>query len=80
MGFWGAVFGWLVMIAYGYSLFAKPEWHFDFDRRIPQLTTLSQWWMKKGYPEWLLIGIRFIIITTILILFLNMTIRLYQNG
>ena len=80
MEFWGAVFGWLITIAYGYSLFARPEWYFDFDRRIPQMQALTQWWFRKGLPEWLLLGIRFIVISTIVILFLMMTIRNYQNA
>lgn len=80
MEFWLAVFGWLVTIAYVASMFYRPEWHFDFDRRVPQMVTLSRWWMQKGLPEWLFIVIRTIIMGIIVVLFLQMCIRAYSNA
>lgn len=78
--FWRAVFSWLMMIGYVFSLFAKPHWYFSFDERIPQINELSMWWNQKGYPEWLLLGIRFIVISFIMYLLLKMGIRGYQNA
>lgn len=80
MEFWVAVFGWLVAIAYVASMFYKPEWHFDFDRRVPQMRTLSLWWFQKGLPEWLLLVVRTSVMSGIVILFLRMCIRFYTNA
>lgn len=80
MEFWLAVFGWLVMIGYVASMFYRPQWHFSFDERKPQLYELSRWWLMNGYPEWALIAIRTIILFVIHVLFLRMCIRMYTNA
>lgn len=80
MEFWVAVFGWLAMIAFVASMFYRPEWHFDFDRRVFQMSTLSRWWMMKGFPEWLWIVIRVGVSSGAMILFLRMCIRLYTKS
>lgn len=63
--FWLDKFGWLLFIAYVFSMIAYPKYHFDFFDRQPRSKTLTNWWIGQGYPIWGFILIRVILLTAV---------------
>ena len=80
MELWIAAFGWLLLIGYFFSMFAKPSWHFDYDNRVPKIEAISSWWWSKGYSENIFIALRWIVNTGIIWTIFRFCLRVYQNS